>query len=302
MWRLRFLAVFAGIAVSSCSSRAPRNSVAAWYPLQPGNQWIYQNETLDGDMTRPDVQSWTMEETIISAVRFPELDGTLVTKRIKVTSGTQPPRFFRGNDFTQREPRETRLLVHQKCVYLLDTINEESETCVLRGEKCLSPLDGGNRIRPEYREDLIAGKIPGDYCFPMDLGMTWGKGPNTSPAEEFVWLVKGLNADPFGVPGGRTFHMFAHEGSGAQIDRWFAEGIGVIQEVGEHHGTFDENRRELLSATVNGKTRKYQLTPARVSPFGPEDCDGPRWQHFSRSDGDSFTSIQDCMNWSARKN
>ena len=54
--------------------------------------------------------------------------------------------------------------------------------------------------------------------------------------------------------------MYAHEGSGSQIDRWFAEGIGLVQEVVEHHGTFGEYHRQLLSATINGKTQKFQLT------------------------------------------
>jgi hypothetical protein len=61
--------------------------------------------------------------------------------------------------------------------------------------------------------------------------MTWGRVLDTSPAAEWVWMVKGMNADPFGVRGEMTFHLSAHLGSGTDIDRWFEQGVGVLQEV-----------------------------------------------------------------------
>ncbi|MCU1237580.1 MAG: hypothetical protein JWP63_5547, partial [Candidatus Solibacter sp.] len=30
------------------------------------------------------------------------------------------------------------------------------------------------------------------------------------------------------------------------IDRWFAEGVVIVQEITEHHGTYDEERRQLV--------------------------------------------------------
>ncbi len=67
-------------------------------------------------------------------------------------------------------------------------------------------------------------------------GMTWGQVTGSVPAYEFVWRVTGVNADPYGLDKGTTFHFSAHEGSGTMVDRWFAQGIGVLQEINEHHG------------------------------------------------------------------
>jgi hypothetical protein len=49
-------------------------------------------------MGHPDVERWTTEETIVGAVAFPELEGTLVTKRTKVLNDTLTPDFLPGND------------------------------------------------------------------------------------------------------------------------------------------------------------------------------------------------------------
>ncbi len=291
----KFQAAVLSLILAGCNAR-----VASWYPLQPGDQWTYQHETFDQqDQNRVDVERWVTEERVLSAVKVPDLDATLVTKRIKVLSDTVTPDFFPENNRAKREPAETQLLVRQKCIYLLDGHDGDSEPCVQRGGECLAPQDQANRIRPEYRDDLLAGKIPGDYCFPMGLGATWGKVQNTSPGNEYVWKVTGLNADPFGPNGGTTFHMSAHAWAGTQIDRWFTQDVGVVQETIEHHGTFEENRRQLLGSTINGRTRKYQLKAARVAPWGPDDCGLPRWQHYSRPDGSSFASEADCLRWAS---
>jgi hypothetical protein len=46
------------------------------------------------------------------------------------------------------------------------------------------------------------------------------------------------------------------------IDRWFAQGVGVLQQITEHHGTYEESRLQLLQTTIHGQNRTYQLTPA----------------------------------------
>jgi hypothetical protein len=254
---------------------------ASWYPLQPGDTWIYQKESLSGDMAHPDFELWTTEETIVSAAPDPELGGIMVIKATKVLGDVLSPNFIPQNDWAKREQPESRLLIHQVCVYLLDGLD----------------ANGASATVPAYRKELLRGHIPADFCFPMAKGMTWGRVPNTSPANEYVWDVTGLNADPFGTPGGNTFHLSSHLGSGEQIDRWFEEGVGVIQEVDEHHGTYDELRRQLLKTTIRGKTQSYRLIPARTVPLSKDDCNGPGWRHFSRTDGTTFRSFAACVRW-----
>jgi hypothetical protein len=168
----------------------------------------------------------------------------------------------------------------------------------LDSEENRHPLDDKNHLFPKFMEDVMRGNVPADFCFPMVKGKTWGKVRDTSPAEEWVWHVGELNADPFGLPGAKTFHLSSTEGSGTVIDRWFEEGVGVVQEVVEHHGTYDEDRRQLLRAIIRGKTQTYQLTPARTVPLSGSDCSGPGWQHFSRADGTAFKDIADCVSYS----
>jgi hypothetical protein len=220
-----------------------------------------------------------------------------------VLDHTVPPDFLAPNDSTKRELPESHLLIYQNCAYILDGIDAQGSACDpnIANVPCLRPLDPNHRLRPEYRDDLLHRKIPPDYCFPMVVGTKWGQVPITSPAEEWVWRVKGLNADPFGPPGGRTFRLSSHLGSGTMVDRWFTAGIGLVQEVTEHHGTYDEGRRQLLSATIRGKTQTYHLTPARTIPLSDSDCTGAGWRHYSRANGAPFRSLADCVQYSAAK-
>jgi hypothetical protein len=301
MSRCGAFAIIVGVVIASWTSGVAEDVMPSWYPLQPGDTWIYQNESRDGNMAHPSVERWTTEETIVSARALPEPAGTLVTKRTRVLDHIVPPGFMPQNDSTKRVLSESHLLIHQSCLYVLDGIDAQGAACDpnIVNSTCLRPLDQNNHVRPEYWDDLVRGKIPADFCFPMVVGMTWGRVPVTSPANEWVWDVKGLNADPFGQPGGKTFHLSSHLGSGTAIDRWFEEGTGLVQEVIEHHGTYDEDRRQLLRATIQGKTQSYQLTPARTVPLSEWDCRGPGWRHFSRADGASFSGIADCIGYSS---
>jgi hypothetical protein len=296
------LAIIVGIVIASRTFGVAEDVMPSWYPLNPGDTWVYQKESLDGDMVHPVIERWTTEETIVSAVKVPELAGALVTKKTKVLSDFLAPGYLRANDWAKRELPESHLLIRRNCVYLLDGLDAQGSGCDFNVEStCLKPLDQDNHVRPEYRDDLLRGKIPADFCFPMQSGKTWGKVPHTSPAEEYVWRVDGLNADPFGPPGGKTFHLSTHLGAGDFMDRWFTEGVGVVQQVMEHHGTYGEDRWQLLRATISGKTQRYQLTAARTVPLGDSDCRGPGWRHYSRFDGSSFRSMADCIAYSSKR-
>lgn len=276
MCRYGALVTFAGILIASRVFAGPNDWIDHWYPFQPGDAWVYQEESLDGAMAHPNIDRSIVEETIVSAEDTPEIAATIVTKRSTVRSGAP------------HAPSATHLLIYNKCVYLLDG------PVVDRGTD-IPALDNAGHLRAAYRTELLHGNVPADLCFPMGNGATWGQLPDTSPAGEFVWNVIGVNADPFGPAGLTTFHLRAHIASGLNTDRWFTEGIGVVQEIEEHHGTYEEFRQRLLSSTINGKTRTYELAPARTAALNQWDCRGPGWQHYARPDGTLFQSLADCM-------
>jgi len=56
------------------------------------------------------------------------------------------------NDRAKHEPSESRMLIRQNCLYVLDGIDAED-------------------MREGYRDDLLHA-IPPDFCFPIDNGTT----------------------------------------------------------------------------------------------------------------------------------
>jgi len=269
MWRYGALTILAAIAAGAFAE----DVTASWYPLHAGDTWVYRKEFRYGDMAHPSAERWTTEDTIVSAVAAPQWNGTLVTRRTKVLDHAVPPHFIVENDSTKRELPESHLLVRGNCVYVLD----------------------GSDAQAARARDLTKDLVPADFCFPLTPGSTWGQMSHTSPAKEYVWFVRGVNADPFGPGGVRTVHVSAHQSSGTEMDRWFAEGIGVVQEIIEHHGTHDEQRRQLLRSTIGGRTRNYDLPPARAVALFDADCEGGRWRHFARADGKVFASSRECL-------
>ena len=149
---------------------------ATWYPLNPGDTWVYQKESLDGDMVHPVIERWTTEETIVSAVKVPELAGPCSRKRPRY-SAISSRRITCGRMIgAKRELPESHLLIRRNCVYLLDGLDAQGSGCDFNVEStCLKPLDQDNHVRPEYRDDLLRGKIPADFCFPMQSGKYLGQ-------------------------------------------------------------------------------------------------------------------------------
>ena len=272
-------------AAFSCSAE---DIVRSWYPLQPGNTWLYAKELLDGAMDHPDVERWTMEETVVSAARDAALDAVLVTLRVKILDHRLPPGGSRYSNM--RERPESHLLVRHDCVWIVD--GQEAGAAGYVSD----PL---HSVR--FHADFLQGQVPPDYCFPIATGKEWGRVANTSPAEEYIWRVDRMNGDPYGPPGERTFHFSTHLGAGEFADRWFTEGIGLVHESVEHHGTYDENRVRLLRSTIAGQTHTYDLPSARTAPLGESDCEGPGWRHFVHADGSPFRSRGDCVAFSNRR-
>ena len=127
-------------------------------------------------------------------------------------------------------------------------------------------------------------------CFPLKVGEHWQGGRSVKGYES---RVVGANA--------QTFHISRFEGAGVVLDLWFEKGVGILQQVIEHHGTYNEDRRQLLRATIEGKSRIFRLTPARTVPSGPFECGSGGWQHFGRVDGSTFTSQAACVSYFSRK-
>jgi hypothetical protein len=257
-----------------------QDAVRSWYPLQPGDSWVYAKEALDGRMDHPDVERWTTEETVISNARDTALDADLVMLRVKVLDHRLPP----GGYSNMRERPESHLLVRHDCVWIVDGAGAGSAGYVS------DPLHSDR-----FHADFLHGQVPPDYCFPLAPGNEWGRVANTSPANEYIWRVDRMNGDPYGPRGERTFHFSTHLGAGEYQDRWFTEGVGLVQSNVEHHGTYDEDRVRLLRSTIHGRTRTYELPPARTVPLGEFDCSGTGWRHFVHADGTAFRSQAACV-------
>ena len=271
------------LLIADCATANAQDTVLSWYPLAVGNTWTWQNESLDGDRAHPTFERWTMEQTVVSVAPDAELGGTLVTMRNRVLSDVTSPGFIQA-DAAYRVHPESHLLIFRNCVYLLDGGDV--------GSAKIAP--GYGRTRATYHDELLRGTVQPDFCFPLSVGMTWGRVPSRGLDPDFVWNVVSVNADPYGPPGATTFLMTTRAGSGMFVNRWFTKGLGLVQENGEHHGTYDEGRGRLLSATIGGKTQTYDLTPARTVPLSEFDCNGIKWRHFARADGTSFVSPAAC--------
>jgi hypothetical protein len=259
--------------------------VSAWFPTHIGDSWTYQREERDGSngggMARPEVWRWQVEETIKGSIVIPE--GTLLRKHVQAV-GRIPVEVRRRLSSIQ-DAYDSYDLIRGNCVYNVDQ-QIDARTA---------------QLRPEYRRDLLSDSVAAEFCFPLKSGSTWGKVSGTSPAGEFVWRVVGVNGDTFGPSVATTFHLTTHAGSGEMVDRWFEPGIGVVQEIREHHGTYEESRLQILSAIVDGQTRTFQLKPARTIPLSDLDCDGPGWQHFVRLNGTGFANQRECAAYVSQK-
>ena len=232
-----------------------------------------------------------MEQTIVSVAPDAELGGTLVTMRNRALSDVTSPDFIAANNAARRLPPESHLLIFRNCVYILDGQDV--------GSAKIAP--GYGHTRATYHDELLRGTVQPDFCFPLTVGMTWGRIPSRGLDPDFIWNVVSLNADPYGPPNGTTFRLTTRAGSGTFINRWFTKAIGVVQENREHHGTYDEDRARLLRATIGGKTQSFDLTPARTPPLSEVDCAGTKWQHFARPDGTSFENAAACITYANDK-
>jgi hypothetical protein len=215
----------------------------AWFPLQVGSRWVYEHEWKSGDRNRPDLDRWTVEETITARVTIPE--GLVVVREVKQRASVtdknvtvkvitpngqvrevQQPGYNRGVATARdREP----YLVRGNCMYLVTVPYWD-------GQK--------QELRPQYRKYLIDGAVSPDFCFPLLPGRAWGNNDIPSrvePPRESLGSL--LPAEYAGA-----IHIFSdHFGSGGWKDVWFQKGVGVVGEHYIHNGTYDEYTKKLVS-------------------------------------------------------
>ncbi len=217
------LAVIVGIVIASRTFGVAEDVMPSWYPVNPGDTWVYQKESLDGDMVHPIIERWTTEEAIVSAVKVPELAGALVTKKTKVLSDLLAPGYLRANDWAKRELPESHLLIRRNCVYLLDGLDAQDSGCDFNVEStCLKPLDRGqswSEVCP-HRDDLLRGRryrLTLDVCFPMQSGSrvdVEAKFRTRLQPRNMSGAVGGLNDRSVWTAGGKDVSSFDTSRSG----------------------------------------------------------------------------------------
>jgi hypothetical protein len=208
----------------------PQSVVSDWLPSYAGDKRIYEHETRDDNsgIAHLEVHRWKTEETAVGSWPVPE--GILVGRRVRIIEGSPPP------DWVHSE-RERAYLIRGDCVYL-------------------SELDGDphdHQLARAFRQDLLAGHLSADFCFPLVVGKAWGAPHWTewrAPSDAKDWRVAAKEArDSPNPQKDDTFHITSassYRGSGMTADIWFEKGVGIVREEEIHHGTIGEERTRLL--------------------------------------------------------
>jgi hypothetical protein len=236
MRRAVFYFAFAFVSSGQPSSQ---DAVANWFSVHVGDKWIYSHERRDdvGDAIYRDerfvggklrISHWETEETVTGSWTVPE--GTLVGKRVRVTAGSPPPE-YRAN------APDGAYLIRGSCLY-----SSEVEW---------NPMN--HKLTPGFRDELLAGHLSADFCFPLVAGKTWGA-PHfmgwRAPAEAKDWQVAGVEVRDQSAPDrGNTFHVISagpYLGAGMTGEIWFEKGVGIVRDEEIHHGTVGEERSRLV--------------------------------------------------------
>jgi hypothetical protein len=215
----------------SFGQSASQDAVANWFSLHTGDKWVYSHERRDdvGDAVYRDGQfaggslriaRWESEEIVTGSWTVPE--GTLVGKRVRISGGSPPPDY-------QFNPPASAWLIRGSCIY-----SSEVEW---------DPVN--HTLKPGFRDEMLAGHLSADFCFPLAPGKTWGA-PHfmglRAPADAKDWKVAGLDK-------ANTFHVVSippYLGSGMTAEIWFEKGVGIVREEDIHHGTVGEERIRLV--------------------------------------------------------
>src|SRR5579871_923682 len=112
MWRISSLAMLCTLLFHLGVAAAPPSVVRAWFPIEVGNRWVYQHESLDAGphgMADPKIERWKTEETIDSVSEVPE--GTLVRERVRGYDHEMLSGWLKENDSVARLDPVERILI-----------------------------------------------------------------------------------------------------------------------------------------------------------------------------------------------
>jgi len=220
---MRHAAPYLALAFISIGPGFAQSPAADWFPVHVGARWIYEHETRDdigAGRAHLEIHRWKTENSVAGSWNIPE--GTLAGINARVTEGAPPA--GRGVD------PNPAYLIRGDCAYL--TYVE------------WDPRD--HQLTPAFRQQLLAGHLAPDFCFPLVVGKTWGAphwGDWRPPSDAKDWLVQSVSRQP------ATFHVksiSSYPGSGQTVDIWFEKGTGIVRELDIHHGTIGEERTRLL--------------------------------------------------------
>ena len=229
---MRHAVISLGLTLALFAQTAPNDAVANWFPVHVGDKWIYWHESRDdiGDAGYRDgriiggslqVAIWETEETTTGVWTVPE--GTLVGRHVRVSGGSPSP------DYQMNAP-DHAYLIRGNCLYST--------------EVGWNPVN--HNLTNEFLEEMAAGHLSPDFCFPLLVGTTWGA-PHfmdwRSAADAKDWKVAGVDDKR------TTFHVTSvssYLGSGMTAEIWFERGVGIVRDEVIHHGTVDEDRSQLV--------------------------------------------------------
>jgi len=205
-----------------------------WFPMDIGNQWVYEHESRGVPASNPHVTRWQTAETITGTLRIPE--GLVVLRHVEMNGDT-------SGGWLQSVYGESNYLVRNDCLYFLNpqTWNDEEHA-----------------VRPNYRAQILAGNADPEFCFPLAVGKAFGKDqtPGWVPSRVVGMGLSGRFA-PASVSA-KAFDVVVHLVYADETHLWFEKGVGITGMWDWHNGTYDEYRVRLLRFLPAGATRKLQ--------------------------------------------
>jgi hypothetical protein len=215
-------ALSAWFLISSTQALA-QGMASAWFPMEVGNQWLYEHESRDTPAENPRITRWQTVETVTGTLAIPE--GTVVLRRVEVNG--HPP-----GGWLQTVYGESNYLIRNDCLYFLtprDSWNEREQS-----------------LRPEYRTRLLAGDVEPEFCFPLAVGNAFGRNDSHGwIPSRVVGMGRGRRFAPDSVSE-KAFDVVVHLVSADETHLWFEKGVGITGEWDWHNGTYEEYRVRLL--------------------------------------------------------
>lgn len=242
-------AAFAGLVLASALSRclAGATGVRAYFPLAPGNYWIYRGTSRVGPGGgRPPIECELDVRVLVTGVRHLE-DGVAVA----LLRRTSTPLRTGGQTEPFEPPSEVfAYFLDREKVYEIQ--GDAVGLLIGDGEREGMPLD-------EIRK-LVADTTPA-FVFPLRDGQRFS-GPcgELRTDGDYQWMV--TKGEPVTLLGRRyeDVYVLRYGSLPGTIEIGFIPGLGVVRDQYAHHGTIIEWDLRLVSYHLEGPA------PARPDP------------------------------------